>query len=113
MVRKTCLGLSRRPLTPRAALRHGEPRFEKVHQETFGKTGCRRIVSQPERVGPFSTLNPKPETLNPSSAKLSTLLQWPRPGQYLAVDPKGRHALKQPGQNASETEALQASVLGV
>ncbi|CAL1135370.1 unnamed protein product, partial [Cladocopium goreaui] len=30
--------------------------FEKVHQETFGKTGCRRIV----------------------------------PGQYLAVDPKGR-----------------------
>ena len=30
--------------------------FEKVHQETFGKSGCRRIV----------------------------------PGQYLAVDPKGR-----------------------
>lgn len=30
--------------------------LEKVHQETFGKTGCRRIV----------------------------------PGQYLAVDPKGR-----------------------
>jgi len=30
--------------------------FDKVHQETFGKTGCRRIV----------------------------------PGQYLAVDPKGR-----------------------
>lgn len=30
--------------------------FEKIHQETFGKTGCRRIV----------------------------------PGQYLAVDPKGR-----------------------
>ena len=30
--------------------------FEKVHQETFGKTGCRRIV----------------------------------PGQFLAVDPKGR-----------------------
>jgi splicing factor 3B subunit 3 len=30
--------------------------FERVHQETFGKTGCRRIV----------------------------------PGQYLAVDPKGR-----------------------
>ena len=33
--------------------------FEKVHQETFGKSGCRRIV----------------------------------PGQYLAVDPKGRAAL--------------------
>eukprot|EP00913_Durusdinium_trenchii_P004395 g4074.t1 len=33
--------------------------FEKVHQETFGKTGCRRIV----------------------------------PGQYLAVDPKGRAVL--------------------
>jgi splicing factor 3B subunit 3 len=31
-------------------------RFEKIHQETYGKTGCRRIV----------------------------------PGQYLAVDPKGR-----------------------
>lgn len=30
--------------------------FEKVHQETFGKSGCRRIV----------------------------------PGQFLAVDPKGR-----------------------
>lgn len=30
--------------------------FEKVHQETFGKSGCRRIV----------------------------------PGQYLAIDPKGR-----------------------
>ena len=30
--------------------------FERVHQETFGKSGCRRIV----------------------------------PGQYLAVDPKGR-----------------------
>lgn len=30
--------------------------FERVHQETFGKTGCRRIV----------------------------------PGQYMAVDPKGR-----------------------
>ena len=30
--------------------------FEKIHQETFGKSGCRRIV----------------------------------PGQYLAVDPKGR-----------------------
>lgn len=30
--------------------------FDKVHQETYGKTGCRRIV----------------------------------PGQYLAVDPKGR-----------------------
>lgn len=30
--------------------------FNKVHQETFGKTGCRRIV----------------------------------PGQYLAIDPKGR-----------------------
>ena len=30
--------------------------FDKVHQETFGKSGCRRIV----------------------------------PGQYLAVDPKGR-----------------------
>ena len=30
--------------------------FEKVHQETYGKSGCRRIV----------------------------------PGQYLAVDPKGR-----------------------
>lgn len=33
--------------------------FERVHQETFGKTGCRRIV----------------------------------PGQYLAVDPKGRAIL--------------------
>lgn len=33
--------------------------FERVHQETFGKTGCRRIV----------------------------------PGQYLAVDPKGRAVL--------------------
>jgi splicing factor 3B subunit 3 len=30
--------------------------FDKIHQETFGKSGCRRIV----------------------------------PGQYLAVDPKGR-----------------------
>lgn len=30
--------------------------FEKIHQETFGKSGCRRIV----------------------------------PGQFLAVDPKGR-----------------------
>lgn len=30
--------------------------FDKVHQETFGKSGCRRIV----------------------------------PGQYLAIDPKGR-----------------------
>ena len=30
--------------------------FEKVHQETYGKSGCRRIV----------------------------------PGQYLAMDPKGR-----------------------
>ena len=30
--------------------------FEKVHQETFGKSGCRRIV----------------------------------PGQFLAIDPKGR-----------------------
>lgn len=30
--------------------------FEKIHQETFGKSGCRRIV----------------------------------PGQYLAIDPKGR-----------------------
>jgi len=30
--------------------------FEKAHQETFGKSGCRRIV----------------------------------PGQYLAIDPKGR-----------------------
>ena len=33
--------------------------FEKVHQETFGRSGCRRIV----------------------------------PGQYLAVDPKGRAVL--------------------
>ena len=33
-----------------------ENRFVKVHQETYGKTGCRRIV----------------------------------PGEYLAVDPKGR-----------------------
>ena len=33
-----------------------EKRFVKVHQETYGKTGCRRIV----------------------------------PGEYLAVDPKGR-----------------------
>jgi len=33
--------------------------FEKVHQETYGKSGCRRIV----------------------------------PGQYLAVDPKGRAAM--------------------
>lgn len=33
--------------------------FERVHQETFGKTGCRRIV----------------------------------PGQFLAVDPKGRAIL--------------------
>lgn len=34
-------------------------RFDKVHQETFGKSGCRRIV----------------------------------PGQYLAVDPKGRSVM--------------------
>jgi len=34
-------------------------KFTKVHQETFGKSGCRRIV----------------------------------PGQYLAVDPKGRSAM--------------------
>jgi splicing factor 3B subunit 3 len=34
-------------------------RFDKVHQETFGKSGCRRIV----------------------------------PGEYLAVDPKGRAAM--------------------
>ena len=34
-------------------------KFEKVHQETFGKSGCRRIV----------------------------------PGQYLAVDPKGRSVM--------------------
>lgn len=33
--------------------------FKKIHQETFGKSGCRRIV----------------------------------PGQYLAVDPKGRACL--------------------
>lgn len=32
--------------------------LERVHQETFGKSGCRRIV----------------------------------PGQYLAIDPKGKHA---------------------
>ena len=30
--------------------------YEKIHQETYGKTGCRRVV----------------------------------PGQYIAVDPKGR-----------------------
>ena len=34
----------------------GKNVFEKVHQETYGKSGCRRIV----------------------------------PGQYLAMDPKGR-----------------------
>lgn len=33
--------------------------FERIHQETYGKTGCRRVV----------------------------------PGQYLAVDPKGRAVL--------------------
>jgi splicing factor 3B subunit 3 len=33
--------------------------FERVHQETYGKSGCRRVV----------------------------------PGQYLAVDPKGRALL--------------------
>ncbi|OBS81379.1 hypothetical protein A6R68_20407, partial [Neotoma lepida] len=37
--------------------------FEKIHQETFGKSGCRRIV----------------------------------PGQFLAVDPKGRAVMIIPG----------------
>ena len=42
--------------------------FEKVHQETFGRSGCRRIV----------------------------------PGQYLAVDPKGRALLIGKGVGGSE-----------
>lgn len=42
--------------------------FEKIHQETFGKSGCRRIV----------------------------------PGQFLAVDPKGRAVMI--GKSAQGTE---------
>jgi splicing factor 3B subunit 3 len=41
--------------------------FEKIHQESFGKTGCRRIGTQL-----IITINKKV------------------PGQYLAIDPKGR-----------------------
>ncbi|PVD21138.1 hypothetical protein C0Q70_19304 [Pomacea canaliculata] len=46
--------------------------FEKIHQETFGKSGCRRIV----------------------------------PGQYLAVDPKGRAVMIVPGGNDGPSGVL-------
>ena len=56
--------------------------FDKIHQETFGKSGCRRIVP-----GQYLAVDPKGRAV--MIGRL-TSFGWLTYGQYLAVDPKGR-----------------------